>query len=265
MSDIPVGSPPAPPGRHAAPGGWYPDPLDVHRERYWDGWQWSRNTRDSEVPPAYRQPVPPTTAPYPGGYGGGPVAPYAVHPGQAPVSRQVTTADGVPLAGWWWRALAGLLDSLLVGVVTALATLPFYSALIDAFGTFWDSTVRAAQTGAPPPQPPSFAGLMSGGDQLLVMVLTFAIGMAYHLPFLRARGATLGMLACGLRVVPLDVGRFAGRLSWSSVLVRTLLWVLPWTMSLGILTVVDVLLPLWHPKRQTLHDLAARTQVVKLR
>ena len=30
-------------------------------------------------------------------------------------------------------------------------------------------------------------------------------------------------------------------------------------------TVADVLVPLWHPKRQTLHDLAARTQVVRLR
>ena len=36
-------------------------------------------------------------------------------------------------------------------------------------------------------------------------------------------------------------------------------------LSLRILTVADVLVPLWHPKRQTLHDLAARTQVVRLR
>ena len=45
VSDIPIGSPPVPPGRHAAPGGWYPDPVDPAQERYWDGWQWSRNTR----------------------------------------------------------------------------------------------------------------------------------------------------------------------------------------------------------------------------
>src|SRR4028118_1050230 len=51
MSDIPVGSPPVPPGRHAAPGGWYADPVDPARERYWDGWQWSRNTRPSESQP----------------------------------------------------------------------------------------------------------------------------------------------------------------------------------------------------------------------
>ena len=67
VSDIPVGSPPVPPGRHAAPGGWYPDPVDPAQERYWDGWQWSRNTRPREgtrqpgfAPPQQhvRQPVP---------------------------------------------------------------------------------------------------------------------------------------------------------------------------------------------------------------
>src|SRR6478736_5390805 len=49
MSDIPVGSPVPPPGRHAAPGGWYPDPIDASQERYWDGWQWSRTTRPREA------------------------------------------------------------------------------------------------------------------------------------------------------------------------------------------------------------------------
>ena len=68
-----------------------------------------------------------------------------------------------------------------------------------------------------------------------------------------------------LKVVPLDEGRSTSRLGWSTVVVRALLWVLPGALSLRILTVADVLLPLWHPKRQTLHDLAARTQVVRTR
>jgi uncharacterized RDD family membrane protein YckC len=40
--------------------------------------------------------------------------------------------------------------------------------------------------------------------------------------------------------------------------------VLPGINSLlALFTVVDALFPLWHPKRQALHDLAARTQVVR--
>jgi uncharacterized RDD family membrane protein YckC len=30
-----------------------------------------------------------------------------------------------------------------------------------------------------------------------------------------------------------------------------------------LITVVDVLFPLWHPKRQALHDLGAKTQVIR--
>ena len=29
--------------------------------------------------------------------------------------------------------------------------------------------------------------------------------------------------------------------------------------------IVDVLMPLWNPKKQALHDVAAKTQVVKIR
>jgi uncharacterized RDD family membrane protein YckC len=32
---------------------------------------------------------------------------------------------------------------------------------------------------------------------------------------------------------------------------------------LSLITVVDVLFPLWHPKRQALHDMAAKTQVIR--
>ena len=136
MSDIPVGSPPAPPGRHAAPGGWYPDPLDLARERYWDGWQWSRNTRVSEVPQAYRQAPAAPTEPGPYGHAApGSVGPYVAGPGPMPARQAVATADGVPLAGWWWRALGGLLDAVLVGTVSGLLTLPFYRALVGALRT----------------------------------------------------------------------------------------------------------------------------------
>jgi len=270
MSDIPVGSPPAPPGRHAAPGGWYPDPLDLSRERYWDGWQWARDTREAQGRPPYQPAAArPTPGPYAAGpwqTGQGPVPPRAPYGGVAVPDRQArSTADGVPLAGWWWRALAGLIDSALTGAVTLLLTFSIYRDAFDALRTFWDSTLQAAQAGAQPPATPNFSAMMTGGDQLLVTLVTLAIGMAYHLPLLRSRGATLGLMACGLRVVPLDEGRSTDRLSWSCVLVRALLWVLPGALGLRILTVADVLLPLWHPRRQTLHDLAARTQVVRVR
>jgi uncharacterized RDD family membrane protein YckC len=84
--------------------------------------------------------------------------------------------------------------------------------------------------------------------------------------FLRWKSATPGKLLCGLRVVPVDHGHATGPLPWSSILIRSAFWVLPSINSfLSLITVLDVLFPLWHPKRQALHDLAAKTQVIRPR
>ncbi|HEY5822107.1 MAG TPA: RDD family protein [Propionibacteriaceae bacterium] len=268
MSDIPVGSPPAPPGRHAAPGGWYPDPVDLGQERYWDGWQWSRNTRPREATlPTPQRP-----------FGTEPQNPYATPPGQpssqpgyAPAAgsarnQAAATADGVPLASWWWRLLATIVDNILVGIVTTALSFPLYRPMIAALSTYFSETVEAARTGGTPPVTPSTTDLLSTGNQFLLVLVTLGVGLAYHLMFLRWRAATPGKLLCGLRVVPLDQGRATGQLPWNTVVVRASIWVLPNANAvLGIFQLIDGLFPLWQPKRQALHDIAARTQVVRLR
>ena len=62
----------------STPAGWYPDPQDPSRQRYWDGAAWSEATQ-----PFPTAPPPPPTAPYgqpvgygqPMGYGFGAVGP----------------------------------------------------------------------------------------------------------------------------------------------------------------------------------------------
>ena len=339
VTDIPVGSPPVPPGRHAAPGGWYPDPIDQAKERYWDGWQWSRNTRVLELPPgsqpapqsypggAPQQPAPgnggqggyPTQEGQPGPYGqpgqpgsygqpgqpgsygqpgqygqpgpygqggnpqngygypqpgpqgqypqGYPQGQYPA-PGQSygnlPGVRSATTLDGVPLAGWWWRVLATIVDAILVGVVAGLLSFSIYGRLFDRLAVAFNEIVLASQTGQPAPPTPTINDLISRSDQLLLVVISMTVAVAYHVLFLRLRSATLGKLLCRLRVVPVDQGRFQGRLTWGSVIVRAVVWLVPNLNAILLpLRVVDALFPLWHPKRQALHDLAARTQVVR--
>jgi uncharacterized RDD family membrane protein YckC len=243
VSEIPIGSPPAPPGRHAAPSGWYPDPASAAQERYWDGWQWSRNTR----PRAHS--APPQVIPY--------------RPG--PSRATVRTADGIPLAGWWWRALAVIIDSLILAVVGAILLAPIYLRLIRAMSEAIAAAARAAQAGQPSP-PLTPTDLLSATDQLLVTGVTVGLALVYIVAFLRWKGATPGKLVCGLRVVPVDEGLSRARLPWQTVLVRAAIWVLPGLFSLlAVITVIDALFPLWHPKRQALHDLAARTQVVAVR
>jgi uncharacterized RDD family membrane protein YckC len=287
-SEIPVGSPPAPPGRHAAPSGWYADPVNRANERYWDGWQWSRTTRpnESSAPP---HPVQGPGQTYPGQpYGQAPQQnPYEQAPQQNPYGQaqqnpygQVpaaypnayagkpvpTTADGVPLAGWWWRALAVVIDGLIIGVATTLLLLPIYLRLATALGDYFQATMQAAQQGRPMPPQPDVSALLSGNDQLILLLVGLVVHTLYIILFLRWRSATPGKLVVGLRVVPVDHGRSTERLGWSTVTIRALFWTVPNVQAaLFVIRIIDVLMPLWNPKRQALHDLASKTQVVKIR
>jgi uncharacterized RDD family membrane protein YckC len=262
VSDIPVGSPPAPPGRHAAPGGWYPDPVNAAQERYWDGWQWSRNTRPGAASPG---------AP---GYS---QAPYTSYPARdmtrPPLERAGTrtvqatmTADGVPLASWWWRVLAVLIDNWIIFAIVTVITFPVWRSVYETMVGYFNTVLDAQQSGLPPPPPMVATDLISGADQLIVTSVTLGVAMLYHVGFLRWKSATPGKLLCGLRVVPVDRGRDPGPLAWNSIFIRAAVWVLPSTnLFLSFITVIDVLFPLWHPKRQALHDMAAKTQVVRTR
>lgn len=281
MSDIPIGTPPSPPGRHAAPGGWYPDPIDAGQERYWDGWQWSRTTR-----PRGGQ-----AGPVPGfgqqghgdqygqhghgqqghgqqGYGQQPDFPHQPNPYQATTTgrsgQAAYTADGVPLSGWWWRVLAAWLDWILVTIVVGVIGfgLGIYQRMVTGFSAYFNDVVKAAQAGQTT-QPP-ITDYISTNDQLAVVVIRVGIGLIYGVLFLRWRSATPGMLICGLRVVPVDRGHSPDRLEWGSIVIRTLIWVLPGLSGfLGLFQLLDGLFPLWQPKRQAIHDLAAKTQVVR--
>jgi uncharacterized RDD family membrane protein YckC len=322
VSDIPIGTPPSPPGRHAAPGGWYQDPIDAAQERYWDGWQWSRNTRPREGA------APPATAgqsyggqPYGGQphggqtYGGQPHGgqtygdqPYGGQPGstQGPYSDQHSqgqqqyppqpyagqqpyvgppygnqvqqtapaplggraqaafTADGVPLSGWWWRVLAACLDSFFISLLVAIPAFPIYQRMYVSIAAYVNEVLSAARSGQAPPAQPDVTSFLSSTDQVALLAIQIGVALVYDIAFLRWKSATPGMLICSLRVVPVDEGRSPGPLSWSSVVIRTLVWVLPGISTFLIFfRVLDGLFPLWQPKRQALHDLAARTQVVR--
>lgn len=271
-----------PPGRHAAPSGWYPDPVNPANERYWDGWQWSRNTRPSENPAAGGHTVgssQPYGQPYPQAPGQQPYGsnPYGSQPYGQPQPTQAvpqpyagkpvpTTADGVPLAGWWWRALAIVIDAFIVGVISSLLTFPIYRRMVQVFTDYFAAAFEAASRGGGIPPQPSVAEMISSTDQLILVLVGLVVHTVYIVLFLRWRGATPGKMAVGLRVVPVDEGRSTAKLAWSAATVRALIWTIPNVQAtLIVIKVIDVLMPLWNPKRQALHDVVAKTQVVKIR
>jgi uncharacterized RDD family membrane protein YckC len=175
------------------------------------------------------------------------------------------TADGVPLAGWWWRVLAVVVDSILVGLIATLPSIGILRRVYQQFAVIIAEAWRAAQSGQPTTISSTF-DLISSSDQLTLTLIGVAVALIYHVLFVRFLSATPGKLLCRMRIVPIDVGRHTGRLPWSTALVRAAVWVLPKLYPLlSLFRLLDALFPLWHPKRQAIHDLAARTQVVKLR
>jgi uncharacterized RDD family membrane protein YckC len=265
VSEIPIGSPPVPPGRHAAPGGWYSDPVDPSQERYWDGWQWSRTTRPRESGTRAGLSLRRDAA---GGVTGEDSsvdvdASAGGSYGRPQLRPEPHTSDGVPLAGWGWRLLAVLIDNMIVSTVTAVVLGPIYLHLVRAVSEVFRTTVEAARTGQ---RAPAMGELISGREQLIVIGVSLAVQLIYLVVFWRWKAATPGKLVCGLRIVPFDHGRSREPLRWQAILIRAAIWVLPAAQGwLFPLKLIDGVYPLFHPQRLAIHDLAARTQVVKVR
>lgn len=168
-----------------------------------------------------------------------------------------TTADGVVLAGWWARAAAAIVDSLLLSPLAIGMLVWLWPQMRPGIESYM---VIAMGGGQPDILDPSL-GLR--GPILLVSIVMDLALLVYGVGMLAWSGSTLGMKMAGIRVVPLDQGRYQGGLPLTTCLVRHVLYI-----ALGVISIVAIincLLPLFTAKRQALHDLLGNTQVVRVR
>jgi uncharacterized RDD family membrane protein YckC len=234
--------------------GWYPDPspeaTGAGTERYWDGFSWSHQVRRSQsLSPAREETAYPDRAFTP---------PRAIP----------TTPDGQLLAGWWRRAGATVLDTVIMVPLLALVATPSLVAHWDSVTAWWqagysspDTLVRAGSAPNPPVLDPAT------GPGLVLYASLFVASLAYTVVFLRWKQATPGKLLAGLQVRLRDV---QGRLAWTTIVRRVSLPVAVGIIALVpvagvvflVLGVGDYLWPLWDGNRQALHDKIARTNVV---
>jgi uncharacterized RDD family membrane protein YckC len=185
--------------------------------------------------PAPERPAPPATRHYGGGrVPPGAFAPRAPRPG--PPARE-------ELASWGSRAVATLVDGLIVGGVTLLILAGL------GVGFFADGTVGALEV---------FVGLLVGS-------LIFAVLALLYAPLIMARtnGQTLGKMLAGCRVVRAD-GQRVG-FWWAAlreVAVKGVLLGVAASLTGGIAYLVDVLWPLPDPENRALHDYVVDSRVV---
>lgn len=242
------------------PMGWYPDPANATQERYWDGAAWTYNTRPIQAPApaygqAYQQPVD-SWGQQQGSYVTSPVQAYGYAAGPS-------TADGVPLAGWWWRVLAAIIDGIVLYVVGLIVQIPFNATLtpaVEAWTNDYLAWVSAGSIGdVPLPWDPAYAMV---GPLIAMTVINLLVAILYATFLLVSKAGTLGMLATGLRVVTRDQGQQHSTVALGTALIRNVAFYV--MQQIPIVGQVNVLLPLFNKRRQTLHDMLANTQVVKI-
>lgn len=274
--------------------GWYDDPQDQDNLRYWDGVQWTNHTSPKRKPGLDRagqgqQPwgAAPGQGGAQGGYGQGQGGaqggygqgqhgygqnqPYAQpgqwsgapmpggYPGQ-PAAARATTPDGQQLAGWWHRVLARILDGVLLALVSLFVILPLVSpSFMDNMAQWVDEVLASAQSGSTV-APAMSADLES--DLFRVSMASVVVGLVYEIGMVHLFGGTVGKLITGLRV---RLRETPGNPGIGAAAIRGGIYqLLPQIPYVGwIASLLNYLWPLWDPKRQALHDKAARTNVVR--
>jgi len=144
-------------------------------------------------------------------------------------------ASGLSLAGFWVRFLGYLVDGILLGAVNLIL-----SALLRTTTTSTVGGVTVTTT---------------TGSVALVEVIDLIVGVAYFTWFWSSRGATLGQMLVGIRVVDADTG---GPLKPSQALIRYIGYILS-----AIPIFIGFIWAAFDSRKQGWMDKLASTQVVK--
>jgi len=196
---------------------------------------------------------------FPGGGGPAPAPPAPPAPPSYPDASSISfpppptsfdTPTGVPYASWGIRLGGYLIDIVIFAVVLIVLYIPLRHAHTLVLHTMARRGQRRHN--------------ISGVPFLITAVLYIA-----YSTFLCGgrKGQTIGMMAVGVKAVRdgtlsgLGYGRAFGR----ALLEQVLRLVTGVIFIVGIIWLLDMLFPLWDKKRQTLHDKATGTVVIRSR
>ena len=189
-----------------------------------------------------------------------PVVPQVTEP--VAVASSVASGGSAVLASIGRRFVATAVDWVLVAVVVFVAAPVFISDFQHRYwGAIW--AWSEATTAAGGQSVPMSDDLVHVGE--LLMYVLIGATLLYNALALGVWSRTLGQRLLGIAVAPVD--KPAAKVGWNRGIARALAWTLL-SQGGGLLLIVNAFsgsMALWHPKRQTVPDLLARTQVVRRR
>jgi len=200
--------------------------------------------------------------PYPGAPGHGtPGYGTPGAPGPGPAGRP---ARDPALAEWWQRLLARLVDGVILVILTSPLWAPALLSLSHRVTRLASQYPDLSQPAAAQAFNNGVSQLMAGmiGRFLLIGVGVGVVSFGYDWLQHGLWGQTIGKRAMGTKVVTADTrAPISGQAACGRAAVYALVPVVP---SVGALfALINEAWLLWDPRRQCLHDKAARTVVVK--
>ncbi len=234
------------------PAGWYNDPQNEAALRWWDGSSWT--SQIAQAP------------------GGGGFSPPLI-PGSVPAAQQptvVVAGRSRPLAAWWPRAGAFIID----GLISLAFSLPFLIIAVVLLAGIDRQAIDISRSG-------ELTGISEGDTVgvglavIIALIGSLTVGLTYQ-PLTMARkgeqnGRTWGMQLLGIRVV-----REGGEpMNYLSALIRQFLVMgLLYGVIAGLGNAVTViggsiavlvayLWPLWDAQNRAGQDFICSTHVVK--
>ncbi|MEV0273052.1 RDD family protein [Hamadaea sp. NPDC050747] len=212
------------------------------------------------APPVAPQPV----TPPPGGY----AVPQQTYPGYAPgyprpvyLQPAPLAPNGQPLADFFSRLGAYLIDGLIMGSIGAIVAIPLVIWWVYTFVSEV-TTIQTSADGTTQIDSSEFTGLLWGYLAIfgVILIVNLVVSYLYLVEFTWRSGQTIGKRVVKLKIVPVDPAAERTR----GMLAKR------WLVEHGgalvpFFSYVDGLWQLWDkPLQQCLHDKAARTVVVKI-
>lgn len=137
-------------------------------------------------------------------------------------------------AGFWIRAAAAIIDSIITGVLNLIIWIPYF---IYVFNSVLSENSVASFPFA-----------------ILINIISFLIAVTYETFFVGKWGATIGKMACGLKVVSPE----GDKISYTRALARYFAKIL----SVMILA-IGYIIAAFDDEKRTLHDRICSTRVIR--